>query len=196
MTLHNGEPMEMHPYKSLVLYPQQGSVLVVSLLILLVMTLLGVTAMTTSRLEEKMAINTRQYNLAFQASESALRDGEADLTTNAPQNFSTTCGGGLCLPATNGNPAWVSTSWTSGANARRYGQYTGTPALTEIPTTPTNFQPLYIIEKLPLQPTQGNGISQLGNYGSNIPIQYYRVTSYGSGADGTGAVMLQSVFRP
>ena len=48
----------------------------VSLLLLLVMTMIGVTAVQVTSLEEKMAGNTRDRNLAFQAAEAALRVGE------------------------------------------------------------------------------------------------------------------------
>ncbi len=46
---------------------QLGAVLIVSLLLLLVMTLLGVTAMQSNMLQEKMAGNFWSRNLAFQA---------------------------------------------------------------------------------------------------------------------------------
>lgn len=191
MTLRKGELMEAHSNKGLVLYLQQGSVLVVSLLILLVMTLLGVTAMTTSRLEEKMAINTRQYNLAFQASESALRTGEEETKLAAVQNptaYTAACSSGLCLPSTIGTPAWLSTGWTARTNVRSIA--------TALAGIPSSYQPMYIIEILPKQSPQGTNISQTTVYGPNNTPQYFRITSYGSGADGTGAVMLQSVFRP
>lgn len=191
MTLRKGELMEAHSNKGLVLYPQQGSALVVSLLMLLVMTLLGVTAMMTSRLQEKMAINARQYNLAFQASESALRTGEEETRLAAlqdPTAYTATCGSGLCLPSTAGTPAWLSTSWTTGTNVRK--------SATDLAGISSAFQPMYIIEILPKQSPQGTNISQTTVYGPNNTPQYFRITSYGSGADGTGAVMLQSVFRP
>jgi type IV pilus assembly protein PilX len=54
-----------------------GSVLVTSLILLLVMTLLGLSAMQTSLMEETMAGNARDHNLAFQAAEAALRDADA-----------------------------------------------------------------------------------------------------------------------
>lgn len=60
---------------------QRGSTLIVSLLILIVMTLIGLTGMSTSNLEEKMAGNTRDQALAFQAAEAALRDGEEYFNT-------------------------------------------------------------------------------------------------------------------
>ncbi len=55
---------------------QQGSALIVSLMILIVMTVIGLTAMGTSSLQERMAGNTRDMALAFQAAEAALREGE------------------------------------------------------------------------------------------------------------------------
>ncbi len=58
---------------------QQGAVLFVSLLLLLVMTLITVAAMQTTTLEESMAANLKDRNLAFQAAESALRDAEQAL---------------------------------------------------------------------------------------------------------------------
>lgn len=54
---------------------QKGVVLVVSLMILLTMTLVGITAMRVTVLEERMSGNLRDQNLAFQASESALMYG-------------------------------------------------------------------------------------------------------------------------
>ena len=56
---------------------QIGAVLVISLLILLVLTILGMSAMGTAGLEEKMAGNARAKNLGFQAAGSGLRVGEA-----------------------------------------------------------------------------------------------------------------------
>ena len=55
---------------------QRGAVLVVSLLILLVMTVLGVAAMGSTTLQERMANNNRQQQVAFQAAEAALRAAE------------------------------------------------------------------------------------------------------------------------
>lgn len=55
---------------------QKGAVLAVSLLLLLVLTLLGVSSMQGTMLEEKMAGNAKDRNLAFQTSESGLRDAE------------------------------------------------------------------------------------------------------------------------
>jgi len=58
---------------------QRGAVLVISLLFLVILTILGVTAMTTTTFEERMAGNTRDVGLAFQAAEAALRDARRDI---------------------------------------------------------------------------------------------------------------------
>ena len=55
---------------------QRGVVLIVSLIMLLVVTLLAVSSMQGTSLEEKMAGNTRDRNLAFQTTESAIREAE------------------------------------------------------------------------------------------------------------------------
>jgi len=55
---------------------QNGAVLAVSLILLVVLTLIGISSMQGTMLEEKMAGNVRDRNLAFQASESAIRDAE------------------------------------------------------------------------------------------------------------------------
>lgn len=49
---------------------QKGAVLVISLLFLLIMTILGISSMSTNALEEKMVSNTRQQRIAFQAADS------------------------------------------------------------------------------------------------------------------------------
>lgn len=58
---------------------QSGAALIVSLVILLVLTIIGVTAMQGTTLEERMAGNLRSHDLAFQAAAAALRNGENTL---------------------------------------------------------------------------------------------------------------------
>jgi len=58
---------------------QSGAVLVIALMFLVVLTLLAMTSMSGTVLEERMAGQYRDLNLAFQAAEAALRDAERDL---------------------------------------------------------------------------------------------------------------------
>ena len=55
---------------------ESGAVLVVGLVMVLLISIIGVSAIRGSNLQESMAGNMRERNLAFQASESALRIGE------------------------------------------------------------------------------------------------------------------------
>lgn len=55
---------------------QAGAVLAVSLVFLVILTLVGVSAMQNTLLEEKMAGNVKDRNLAFQNAESAVREAE------------------------------------------------------------------------------------------------------------------------
>ena len=55
---------------------QGGAALVVGLILLVVITLVGVGAMQTTTLQEKMAGNLRDSNLSFQAAEAVLRNCE------------------------------------------------------------------------------------------------------------------------
>lgn len=54
------------------MHRQRGAILITALIILLVLALLGVTAMNSTAMEQKMAGNTLATNIAFQAAESGL----------------------------------------------------------------------------------------------------------------------------
>jgi len=56
---------------------ERGAVLLVSLVMLLLLTLIGLAGMRMVQLEERMAGNLRDRQVAFQAAEAALRAGEA-----------------------------------------------------------------------------------------------------------------------
>lgn len=73
------------------LQKQQGATLFVALIILVVVTLIGVTAMKNANVEEQMSSNLYQKNLTFQASESAVESTinnfaliQAAMTSSAP----------------------------------------------------------------------------------------------------------------
>jgi type IV pilus assembly protein PilX len=57
--------------------PEQGFVLVTSLVFLVVITLLAVSAINSSTIQERMASNQREKSRALQAADAALRHGES-----------------------------------------------------------------------------------------------------------------------
>ncbi|WP_197039167.1 pilus assembly PilX family protein [Guyparkeria halophila] len=66
-------------------HTQTGSALVIGLIILLVMTIIGVTTMQTTLLQEKMTGSLRDGDLAFQAAEAALREAEESIEPSTSQ---------------------------------------------------------------------------------------------------------------
>ena len=72
---------------------ERGSALIVAMVFLIILTLLGLSTMTTSRIELRMANNAQFANLAFQAAESGIdlllgTDAlKAKLKTDPAQSF-------------------------------------------------------------------------------------------------------------
>lgn len=175
---------------------QSGAVLVVGLIFLMVLTLLGTTAVQTATMEERMAGNNRDRNLAFQASESALRAAESYLRATALQegdfNDDPTAGTagtnpGLVAqikPSTarpNDEPGkalyWRGYTWT--VHSRQYGSDVANTAE----------RPRYVVENMGTIP----GPSASG--GKPLPdANVYRITARGVGRSGAAVVYLQSTY--
>ena len=68
----------MRPMKHGIRNRQSGAVLIVAMIILVILTLLGVTAMNTTSLQERIASNTQEQVHAFQAAETGLNQAFAD----------------------------------------------------------------------------------------------------------------------
>ncbi|HEY4127444.1 MAG TPA: PilX N-terminal domain-containing pilus assembly protein [Gammaproteobacteria bacterium] len=72
---------------------QQGVVLVISLLMLLVLTVLGLAATRSTALEERMTANQNDKEVAFESAEAAVRYGEGLLSAASQPNFSANANG-------------------------------------------------------------------------------------------------------
>lgn len=151
---------------------QQGVVLAVGLVILMVMTLLGVTAMRGSTVEELMAGNLKDRQVAFQGTEAGLRSGEAALNNGATAATA-------ALP----NPA----TWDGQAPAP-----TATVDTTEWETAP------HAAPAFHLGPAFEARLPGNIAWGTNdaVPRTIYPVTAYSEGATATAVVVLQSFFEP
>jgi len=163
---------------------QTGVVLVVSLVMLLLLTLIGLTGMQTTSLEEKMAGNIRNQNLAFQAAESALRAGEAVLTQATLPSFNNTNG-----------------MYAEGSAASIFDDLTGTSVWAAATTVTystgtlanTAEDPEYIIQKMPSVGGGGSGSSLDAT--SFTTSEYFRVTAMGKGGDTTAVAVVQSIYK-
>jgi type IV pilus assembly protein PilX len=197
---------------------QRGAVLFVALVFLLLLTLLGLTASSTSILQERMTGGMRNSQLAMMGSESALRGGEVDLWTAASRSSFT--GGGLALPPcghsgvqpcvyqrTNGIPDQravkfrASKSWLSASNdgaASYSGTVSGLSGANA--TASLASQPRYLTEDLGLD----TGATGQGNMGGAIlsetgaegtpKVHLFRVTARSQGGTSTLMRASESVF--
>lgn len=95
-------------------HSQRGVALAVVLILLLVMTLLALTSLRGTLMEERMSANLMDRSLSFQAAEAALREGEA-LAAGKPALPAAGCSNGVCAkfdPAA--APRWLDeTTWSN-----------------------------------------------------------------------------------
>lgn len=160
---------------------QRGSTLVISLMILIVMTLIGLTGIASSTMEEKMAGNTRDQALAFQAAEAALRDGEAYYRDVIDSEIAFNDAGGVYK-----NPdhdPFSSSTWSEAMT------YSGTIA-------GVADQPRYIIERVgPVIIGEFNESLEIKGYGEGVgrPTAA-RITAQATGGTANTQVILQSYY--
>ena len=105
----------LHNIRLATLRRERGAALIISMILLVLITLVGVASLRNVLLEEKMTANYYDRSLAFQAAEAGLRAGEAVAEAQAaatPKHAqaialgypadatqcSSTCSGGLCSP--------------------------------------------------------------------------------------------------
>jgi type IV pilus assembly protein PilX len=171
---------------------ERGISLVIVLLFLVMLSVLGMTAIRTSSLEEKMTGNERDRQIAFEAAEAALRDAEREIfqSLNADSPFASDCADGLCTPATTAVPQWDAVDWMS-ATPREYGVFSGAGAY---PIADLARPPRYIIELLPRLPPAAGNSAGMGARASTAGGTPFRVTAVGWGRRDTTQVRLQSVF--
>ena len=162
---------------------QHGAVLIVSLVILLVLTILGVAGMQNTTMEERMSGNHQDRFAAFQAAEAALRAGElaiADFPTLSGFDFNGSDG------------TYTVKSFTGGTNPLYSANYAIDVSITTIAGVAA--APQYFIELLPKVPLPESSLV-VGFQSKPKDIQYYRVSGRGTGSSGKAEVILQSTYH-
>jgi len=170
---------------------QRGAALIVSLVLLMVMTILALSMSQTTRMHERMAGNARDYDVAFQAAESALRSAEAEIRNSPakpdlcpkPTPDKTSCmaveRGSLAVD--NVNLRSVDKDWWE-KNAKPYGD-----ASKELPGVALD--PLYVAEKVGTHKIDGLAIGR----GQPAERDFYKITANAFGAGESTRVILESV---
>jgi len=175
---------------------QSGLSLFPALTFLLVLSILGVSILNSTLLQERMASNTKDTNIAFQAAEAGLRDAETDISLNITSGtvFSSSCTSGLCTPPSTW-PTPLSTDisnvidWSNAALTRTYGSNTGAAALPDVAAPP-----VYVIEKLSSLSVGPGGSVGLGLQAPNSGGTAYRLTVLATGVRPETRVILQSTY--
>jgi type IV pilus assembly protein PilX len=161
-------------------HEQRGMALVISLVMLLLLTMLGVTAVQVATLEERMAGNTRDRHMAFQAAEAALRGGETLLGQAALPDFAGTQGlYATPLPLTFWS-IWDPNDWSD--NAVLYDGELGSAL---------SASPRFVVEEIAFIDSEGESAA----FGEIPDMSFYRITARGVGGTDTAVVILQSVYR-
>jgi type IV pilus assembly protein PilX len=181
---------------------QEGVVLFVALILLVILSLIGVTAARMQTVEERMARNEDNHQTGAQVAEAALRNAEDGLiggTWNAA-NFAQDTAGLYELTPTTGSVVTeagvAGVSWQSAAAGTVF-LYTGAtnpgPALSNIPTSAQ--APKYVIENLPAVALPGQPINVVQYATPTSPVSVFRISAFGQGADSTSYTVLQSIYR-
>lgn len=169
----------------------RGVALFISLVLLLVLTIVGVSAVQTTTLETRMARNEHDTLLAFQAAESALRDAENHLETIVTTAVFTDTGGdgGLWTVADLGDPnRWEQAGiWDSAAGSREAA--TGVGSVVAEP-------PRYLIEHVASIVREENAYQINDPYAANAAdrVEMFRITARGVGGSGNTQVLLQTTY--
>lgn len=164
-------------------HQQNGAILVSGLIFLLILTIIGVSSMQSVSLTEKMTSNLRDTHLAFQATESALADGERWIHAQQAQPTAVeSCGSPPCQlwgsdilgTVYSKNESW----WQSNATNYSSSLY-GLSA-----------QPQYVIEEYTFVPFELSPDAQSKGHG----YHYYKVTARGKGKQSTSSTILESIY--
>jgi type IV pilus assembly protein PilX len=169
---------------------QRGIALAIALILLVVITLVGMAAVRGTIMQQKMTSNYYDREVAFQATEAALRQGEAAvLAASGPSAFRdcTATSANKCVP----NP---------------FTDTTVTPV--SVPTTAFSgtlaaAPPQYVVEYLgnfTIPPPSVHQISNCSGYapcGVTYTANFYRITARSGPADvdGRATVTLQTIYR-
>lgn len=171
---------------------QRGVILIVALIFMTVLGLLVLAGMRTGLLQERMASNARNRQVALQSAEAMLRDAEVNTVKSLaapfdpfePTTFVAACTNGYCArPAPTATPRWQLVDWSSTTLTRTFFNSTSNLSSTVVPS-----QPRFIVEMVNtpvISPSAGGGI---------CPTLVSRVTAKGSAFD-SAEVYIQSMYR-
>lgn len=179
---------------------QRGVALVIALILLIVITLVGLAAVGGTIMQQKMASNIHDREVAFQSSEAALRAGSYLVRANSDSGFIRDCSrasGNVCLNNPFGNPdvpAGAIQTVASGSGAAKFS-----------PVSIATGQPQFIVQYMgEFTSRSASGLNQTANsmqYGGSGYLErhkYFRITARSGDPDDVNAralVTLQATIK-
>ena len=173
---------------------QSGMVLVTSLVILMILTMLGLSSVQGTSIQELIARNQRDSNLAFNAAEAAIVDAESALE-------------GL---SASGWQAIVSGDYSNSASPKIYNtkslgsffENTADPASSgyannvQVSLIDVSVQPIFFLEHISTVTTDEDrlNIDNIGQNPNTCCTQMFRITAQGRGGTSSAAAMIQSTY--
>lgn len=164
---------------------ESGAVLYTGLIFLLILSLIVLSMLRSSTLEERMAANARNRQVAIQAAEAVLRDAEEQLFSTSAyiSKFDSLilANGFYSAPASTATPRWKDSEFDWGSSTA-----TRTFASTSLSLNGVSSAPKYIVEIIS-PPTRAN---------STVPCSkgIANITARGVGND-SSTVFLQTTYR-
>jgi type IV pilus assembly protein PilX len=187
MMQHTNRSPLMQPTRSQHPLRQRGVALIISLIMLVLMTLVGMAGIRVINAEERIVSQTYDRAVTFQTAEATLREIEARIETvgqptpaassscvvtgSAPNDLN------ICGNIANGTPRWISSSFNEWRDATAISHTTG-----------ISITPQYFVEYL------GNNFPCSLDSATASSCKRYRITARAEGGDGRASVMLQSIY--
>ena len=194
---------------------ERGAALMTVMMVLIIVSMLGLSAIEIAVMSERGSRNDRDLQLALQAAEAALADAAYDIdgtgtvassrpevfASDSSADFREGCGDaasghgkGLCVPALAGTPVWLTVDFSAPPARSRtvsLGEFTGRSfAAAEAGSSKgvmPAMRPRYIIEAVP----DGEAFTDLRRKTGYV----YRVTAMGFGPRQDIQAVLQMVYR-
>lgn len=152
---------------------QQGSVLILTLLLMAMLTIIAITQVNFNSTQTHIATNTADSQVAFQTAEGALNEATNNLIAGTyPTTSFLSNSNGLYYFNQDNAPIWTNVDWTN-PNAVILS-FQGN----------SKTQGAYMIEQLPSVILPGQN--------SSSPAQVFRITAHGVGTSGSSPITLQS----
>ena len=159
---------------------EQGFILATALVLLVLLTMLALTAFSLIGTQTRVAANSASQQMTFQAAEGALQQAQTNLLSGAytPAAFSANSGGLYTYDPANTAP-WATVNWASSSAVIQSNSWAT--------SLPSGINAAYMIEQMPPVVIPGQSFAN--------PARVFRITAYATQVSGGAPVMLQGLVQ-